>query len=67
MISFENKKPVKFLASKAYFVKVHIFWEGQRILRNLHQLFDIGKIIGGDFANFCGLLRIYELYYNCAP
>ena len=29
------------------------------------QLFDwqyIGHIIGGDFAKFCGLLRIYELY-----
>ena len=22
----------------------------------------IGQIIGGDFAKFCGLLRIYELY-----
>ena len=46
-------------------VKVHIFWEGYKILRNLHQLFDwqyIGQIIGGDFAKFCGLLRIYELY-----
>ena len=45
-------------------VKVHIFWEGHKILRNLHQLFDwqyIGQIIGGDFAKFCGLLRIYEL------
>ena len=45
--------------------KVHIFWEGHKILRNLHQLFDwhyIGQIIGGDFAKFCGLLRIYELY-----
>ena len=21
-----------------------------------------GQIYGGDFANFCGLLRIYELY-----
>ena len=34
-------------------------------MRNLHQLFDwqyIGQIIGGDFAKFCGLLRIYELY-----
>jgi hypothetical protein len=34
-------------------------------LQNLHQLFDwqyIGQIIGGDFAKFCGLLRIYELY-----
>ena len=44
--------------------KVHIFWEGHKILRNLHRLFDrqyIGQIIGGDFAKFCGLLRIYEL------
>ena len=32
-------------------IKVHIFWEGHKILRNLHQL----------FAKFCGLLRIYEL------
>ena len=42
--------------------KVHIFCEGHKILRNLHQLFDwqyIGQIIGGDFAKFCGLLRIY--------
>ena len=34
-------------------------------MRNLHQLFDwqdIGQIIGGDLAKFCGLLRIYELY-----
>ena len=40
--------------------------EGHKILRNLHQLFDwqyIGQTaIGGDFAKFCGLLRIYELY-----
>ena len=34
-------------------------------MQNLHQLFDwqyIGQIIGGDFAKFCGLLIIYELY-----
>ena len=44
--------------------KVHIFCEGHKILRNLHQLFDwqyIGQIIGGDFAKLCGLLRTYEL------
>ena len=43
--------------------KVYIFGEGHKILQNLHQLFDwqyIGQIIGGDFAKFCGLLRIYE-------
>ena len=46
-------------------IKVHIFWEGHKILRNLHQLFILctaSQIIGGDFAKFCGLLRIYELY-----
>jgi hypothetical protein len=34
-------------------VKVHIFREGHKILRNLHQLFDwqyVEQIIGGDFA-----------------
>ena len=31
---------------------------------DLHQLFDWQYIIGGDFAKFCGLLRIYELYNN---
>ena len=39
-------------------------------MRNLHQLFILctaSQIIGGDFAKFCGLLRIYELYEknNC--
>ena len=50
-----------------FFIKVHIFWEGNKILQNLHQLFDwkcIGQIIGADFAKFCGLLRTYELYLN---
>ena len=45
--------------------KVNIFWEGHKILRNLHQLFVLctaSQIIGGDFAKICGLLRIYELY-----
>ena len=26
----------------------------------------MGQIIGGDFAKFCGLLRIYEVYTNHA-
>ena len=39
-------------------------------MRNLHELFDWQyrrHIIVGDFAKFCGLLRIYELYEknNC--
>ena len=34
-------------------------------MRSLHRRFNwhyIGQIYGGDFAKFCGLLRIYELY-----
>ena len=45
--------------------KVHIFWEGHKILWNLHRRFDryyIGQIYSGDFAKICDLLRIYELY-----
>ena len=46
-------------------VKVHIFWEGHKILRNLHLTFDYStysqKLVE-DFAKSCGLLRIYELY-----
>ena len=47
-----------------YFLKVHLFWEGHEVLRNLHLRFDpyyIGQIYGGDIEKFCGLLRIYEL------
>ena len=46
------------------FVKVYIFWEGHKILRNLHLTFDYSTYsqkLGEDFAKFCDLLRIYEL------
>ena len=46
------------------FFKAHMFWEGHKILRNLHLLFVLctdRQIMGGDFAKFCGLLRIYEI------
>ena len=46
--------------------KVHIFWEGHKILRNLHLTFDCmycSQKLGEDFAKVCGLLRIYELYW----
>ena len=46
------------------FHKVHIFWEGHKILRNLHLTFDnstYSQKLGEDFAIFCGLLIIYEL------
>ena len=55
---------VKNIQAAAYNGVRTVFWEGHTILRNLNQLFDwqyIGQIIGGDFAKFCGLLRIYEL------
>ena len=45
--------------------KVHIILEGHKILRNLHLIFDYSTYSqkkGEDFAKFCGLLRIYELY-----
>ena len=45
--------------------KLDIFWEGHKILRNLHRRFDryyIGQIYGEYFAKICGLLRIYKLW-----
>ena len=39
-------------------------------MRLLHRIFNrqyIGQIIGGDFAKFCGLPRIYELYGHLWP
>ena len=45
--------------------KGHIFSEGHKMLQNSHRRFDryyIEQIYGGDFAKFCTLLRIYELY-----
>ena len=42
-------------------LKIHIFWEGHKILRNLHLTF-VPRSASGDFSKFCGLLRIYELY-----
>ena len=49
----------------SYDFKVHIFWEGHTNLRNLHRRFVLcsaNQIYGGDFANWCELLKIYELY-----
>ena len=47
--------------------KVHTFWEGHTILRNLHLTFVLCSASQnqiGDFAKICVLLRIYELYKN---
>ena len=45
-------------------LKVHIFWEGYKILRNLPLTFDCSTYsqkLGEDFAKFCSLLRKDEL------
>ena len=47
--------------------KLHIFWEGHKILQNLQLTFDCmycSQKLGEDLAKFCGLLRIYELYFT---
>ena len=62
-VSKEIRRGCQTITSAKY-VKVHIFWEGHKILRNLHQFFVLctaSQIIGEDFAKFCDLLRIYEL------
>ena len=67
----ENTQWMKVVPERAFSIvctcafKVHIFWEAHKIVRNLHQLFVLytaSQIIGGDFAKFCGLFRIYEFY-----
>ena len=64
---------VKFIESPFSFLikfslKVHIFWEGHRILWNLHQLFDWqgkGQIIGGDYCkNLWPFQNIWTWKYN---
>ena len=58
---------LSFYLSSDHVDKVHIFWEGHKILQNLQCRFDwhyIGQIYGGDYSKFCGLLRIYELYHR---
>ena len=54
----------QYLGMKNKPYKVHISWEGHKILRNLPLTFDYSTYsqkLGEDFAKFCGLLRIYEL------
>ena len=60
-LTAQNNVPITYV-SKSY---TYVFWEGYKILRNLHKLFVLftaSQIIGGDFAKFCGLFRMYELY-----
>ena len=44
-------------------IKVHIFWEGHKILRNLPLTLDCmycSQKLGENFAKFCGFLKIYD-------
>ena len=64
-IQLSNSKKNSFCSNYTQkYSKVHIFWEGHKILRHLHRRFVLcsnDQIYGGVFANFCGLLSIYEL------
>ena len=50
--------------------KGHLFWEGYKILQNLHRRFDwhyLGQIYGGDFTKFSGLseyMNFIEKYFS---
>ena len=59
-ITFPNTTINSYILVTIICSRVHIFWEGHKVLQNLHQLFDwqyIRQRIGGDFAKFCGLIR----------
>ena len=46
-------------------VKVHIFWEGHKILRNLHQSFVLGtasQMISQNFVAFSEYMNF--IYFN---
>ena len=53
---------------KLWDIKVHIFWDDHKILRNLHRRFDcyyMGQIYGGDFAkNLWPSQNIWTLSFN---
>ena len=56
---------VEWIAAKMHFIKVHMFWEGHKILRNIHRGFDryniaLDKSTVEILQKNCGLLRIYE-------
>ena len=56
---------ISLVNTQLFKIKLHIFWEGHIMLRNLHLTFDCmycGQKLGEDFAKLCGLLRIYEPY-----
>ena len=53
------------LRTLQYFLKLRLCENATKFLRNHHLRFVLcsaTQIYSGDFANSCGLLRIYELY-----
>ena len=66
---FISGKNVVFSVTQYYFVKFIYSEKATKFLRNLPLTFDYskhGQKLGEDFAKFCGLLRIYELYFTAA-
>ena len=56
------------IGSTFYPVKVHIFWEGHKILRNLHLTFDCSTYsqkLGEDFAKFWTLIIKIKTLAQC--
>ena len=48
-----------------WYCKVHIFWEGHKILQNLHRRFDwhcIGQIYGADFVALSEYMNFITMY-----
>ena len=42
------------------------FISSEKATVDLSYVLSASQIYGGDFARFCGVLRIYELYRQCA-
>ena len=56
-----------YLTFQNIFYKVHIFWEGHKILRNIHHrfvLFSVSQICGGDFAKFVVFSEYINFHYR---
>ena len=67
LLLFRQNIYLKIFSNFCVLVKLIYSEKATKVLRNLHLLFVLctgSQIIGGDFAKFCGLLRIYELYVH---
>ena len=65
-----NREVERFKVQVSKRIKVHIFWEAHKILRNLHRKFVLcsaSQIYGEDFAKFCGLFQILKITTKTTP